>query len=70
MSTSRGNTWLYDGIKSTSSNVRPSPKNFWDLLFEGARPDNPVGRVFIVAMCKDRRAEEYGQNFVAGQGVK
>ena len=72
ISTSRGNTWLYAGISSTSSNVRPSPKklppavNFrrsrLDLLVEKACPDDTVGREFIVAMCKDRRAGEYGQN--------
>jgi hypothetical protein len=44
MFTSRGNTCEYAGINSTSSNVKPSPKNLADLLLEGD--------FFIVAMCK------------------
>lgn len=55
MFTWRGNTCEYDGIKSTSSNVKPSPKNF--LLRSDRRED-----LFSVAMCKDRAAGKYVPN--------
>ena len=34
MFTSRGSTSEYAGIRRTSSNVRPSPKNFREILLE------------------------------------
>ena len=53
MSTSRGSTWEYAGTSRTSSNVKPSPKNFldWGIFACGA--------LMIDAMCKDRGAEKY-----------
>jgi hypothetical protein len=48
MLVSRGKTWLYAGISSTSSNVSPSPKNL--LIIE------LLGEDFLVAMCKGRVA--------------
>ena len=43
--TSRGSTSLYAGISNTSSNVKPSPKNFFEL---------EEAELFIVAMSKDK----------------
>jgi hypothetical protein len=45
--TSRGSTCEYAGISSTSSKVKPSPKNLFDLLL--------AGELFIVAIGKDKR---------------
>jgi hypothetical protein len=56
MSASRGNTWENAGNNNTSSNVRPSPKNF-----EG-EDDLPAGE-FILAMCKDSAGGRFGPNF-------
>jgi hypothetical protein len=47
ISTSRGSTCEYAGISSTSSKVKPSPKNLFDLLL--------AGELFIVAIGKDKR---------------
>jgi len=49
---SLGNTCEYAGSNSTSSNVRPSPKNFDAKLVCCAG-------VFILAMCKDRAAGKF-----------
>jgi hypothetical protein len=52
MSTSRGNTWEKPGTNSTSSNVKPSPKNLSGL------GDLALEALFIVAMCKDRATDK------------
>jgi hypothetical protein len=61
ISTSRGNTCENAGSNNTSSNVRPSPKNFEDAEIEGAF-DFRTGE-FILAMCKDRAVDKSGPNF-------
>jgi len=60
ISTSRGRTWLYAGINRTSSNVRPSPKNLSPARRSGE--ELLLAGIFLVAMCKDRRAGVYAQN--------
>ncbi len=50
--TSLGKISLYAGIKSTSSNVRPSPNNLEELL-------PLVALLRFVAMCKDSRRAKF-----------
>jgi hypothetical protein len=49
ISVSRGSTSEYAGSNKTSSNVRPSPKNFGGILAE---------EEFILAMCKDSASDK------------
>ena len=59
MFTSRGNICEYAGTRSTSSNVRPSPKNLLGMLVAGD---------FFIAMGKDR--EKYIWKRKEGRGTK
>ena len=55
MLTSRGSTCEYAGTSSTSSNVKPSPKNLLGNL--------SLGELMFLAMCKDTARPIYEANF-------
>jgi hypothetical protein len=71
MFTSRGKTCEKAGSNNTSSNVSPSPKNFFEEESPAALDDliatfddlALLAGEFILAMCKDSAADKYAPNF-------